>query len=608
MNLYDLVSTQLAQLSAHTYRSSGQTSAQIRLIYDGAGRATIGLSIAAAIPTGRHIMKSWKRINILAVMLSLLLFTAGVLASGEIKDSLFREATTARQAAESAGAKLFAPKTYGKAIKRYQNAERKFSGGGNIDTIRSELAVATELFQNAAKVSTSASTELAAVMKTRTDAEKIDAPKYAKALWQRAEQIFAKATAEFERGATKAAKRKASEAEKIYRDAELATIKTTYLSDTRALLRQAEKLKVHKHAPKTLQRAKDNLLAAEKALNEDRYDLDRPRSLAQQAKYEAKHAIYLARFIGSAKDKKLSTEDVIREWELPIERIAAAADMRAAFDEGYEAPTRQIIEYIEDQQSNSQKLRQNNGELLVEVEQLRRVAEEHGLLSQRLATETQVRSKLEQQVSMLETENQQLQLALGGATEEQAALSGARTQLAQEVGELQSQLKQMQTTLGGMSEERISLSQQLDAHARVRKQFDEIEKIFSRKEAQVLRESNDIIIRLVGLNFAVGRSTIEPKNFQLLTKVQKAIRVFPKSDLTIEGHTDSYGSDQANLALSKKRAEAVKQYLLANMALPSSKVAAVGFGETRPVANNETDAGRTKNRRIDVVIRPKLNN
>jgi len=127
-------------------------------------------------------MKSWKRINILAVMLSLLWFTAGVLASGEIKDSLFREATTARQAAESAGAKLFAPKTYGKAIKRYQNAERKFGGGGNIDTIRSELAVATELFQNAAKVSTSASTELAAVMKTRTDAEKVDAPKYAKAL------------------------------------------------------------------------------------------------------------------------------------------------------------------------------------------------------------------------------------------------------------------------------------------------------------------------------------------------------------------------------------------------------------------------------------------
>ncbi|MFQ5759878.1 MAG: OmpA family protein [Acidiferrobacterales bacterium] len=553
-------------------------------------------------------MKSWKRINILAAMLSLLLVTTGVLASGEIKDSLFREATAARQTAESAGAKLFAPKTYGKAIKRYQNAERKFGGAGNIDTIRNELAVATKLFQNAAKVSASASTELAAVMKTRADAEKVDAPKYAKQLWQRAEQTFSKATTEFERGATKVAKRKASEAEKIYRDAELATIKTTYLSETRTLLRQAEKLKVHKHAPKTLQKAKDNLLAAEKALNEDRYDLDRPRSLAQQANYEAKHAIYLARFIGSTKDKKLSTEDLIREWELPIERIAAAADIRAAFDDGYDAPTKQVIEYIEDQQSSSQKLRQNNGELLVEVEQLRRVAEAHGLLSQRLDAETQVRSKLEQQVSMLQTENEQLQLALGGATEEQAALTGTRKQLEQELDKLQSQLKQTQTTLGGVAEERVALSQQLQAQARVRKQFDEIEQMFSRKEAQVLRESNDVIIRLVGLNFSVGRSTIDPKHFQLLTKVQKAIRVFPESALTIEGHTDSYGSDQANLALSEKRAEAVKQYLLANMGLPPSKVGAVGFGETKPVANNETDAGRTKNRRIDVVIRPNLNN
>ena len=103
--------------------------------------------------------------------------------------------------------------------------------------------------------------------------------------------------------------------------------------------------------------------------------------------------------------------------------------------------------------------------------------------------------------------------------------------------------------------------------------------MFSRKEAQVLREANDIIIRLVGLNFAVGRSTIDPKHFQLLTKVQNAIRVFPESALTIEGHTDSYGSDQANLALSEKRAAAVKQYLLANMGLTPSKVGAVGFGE-----------------------------
>jgi OOP family OmpA-OmpF porin len=62
------------------------------------------------------------------------------------------------------------------------------------------------------------------------------------------------------------------------------------------------------------------------------------------------------------------------------------------------------------------------------------------------------------------------------------------------------------------------------------------------------------------------------------------------------------------MVLSKKRAEAVKQYLVANMGLPPSKVTATGYGETKPVANNETDAGRTKNRRIDVVIRPTLNN
>ncbi|MCB0294734.1 MAG: OmpA family protein, partial [Calditrichaeota bacterium] len=98
-----------------------------------------------------------------------------------------------------------------------------------------------------------------------------------------------------------------------------------------------------------------------------------------------------------------------------------------------------------------------------------------------------------------------------------------------------------------------------------------------------------------------------PKFFSLLTKVQNAIRTFPESNLTIEGHTDSFGSDSQNLALSEKRAEAVRQYLLANMSnLNPDRVLAVGYGESKPIANNETREGREKNRRIDIVIHPDL--
>ncbi len=132
--------------------------------------------------------------------------------------------------------------------------------------------------------------------------------------------------------------------------------------------------------------------------------------------------------------------------------------------------------------------------------------------------------------------------------------------------------------------------------------------MFSPAEARVLRQFDDVIIRLVGLSFPSGRSTLRPENFSLLAKLTQATRVFPGSALTIEGHTDSYGGDAANLALSQKRADAVKKYLVANLRIDPSMVEAVGYGETRPVANNETKEGRAKNRRIDIVIRPKVGN
>ena len=78
----------------------------------------------------------------------------------------------------------------------------------------------------------------------------------------------------------------------------------------------------------------------------------------------------------------------------------------------------------------------------------------------------------------------------------------------------------------------------------------------------------------------------------------------PDRRVSIEGHTDSFGGDAVNLRISQERAGAVRQYLLANMRdMDSSVIDATGYGETNPVANNETADGRARNRRIDVVIR-----
>ena len=129
-----------------------------------------------------------------------------------------------------------------------------------------------------------------------------------------------------------------------------------------------------------------------------------------------------------------------------------------------------------------------------------------------------------------------------------------------------------------------------------------VEEMFAVQEAVMLRQGDDIIIRLIGLTFGSGKSTIEPELFRLLSTVQRAIRKFPSSPITIEGHTDSRGDARFNENLSYERAMAVKQYLLANMGLEQSRITALGYGESKPIATNETSEGRSKNRRIDVVI------
>jgi OOP family OmpA-OmpF porin len=113
-----------------------------------------------------------------------------------------------------------------------------------------------------------------------------------------------------------------------------------------------------------------------------------------------------------------------------------------------------------------------------------------------------------------------------------------------------------------------------------------------------------LVIRLKAIQFPVGQAIIMPNNYPLLTTVQKAISTFGKPDVVIEGHTDSTGSEALNQQLSQRRAEAVKQYLVYNGTLPGSKIAAVGYGSSRPLASNATVRGRAINRRIDVIIKP----
>ncbi len=130
----------------------------------------------------------------------------------------------------------------------------------------------------------------------------------------------------------------------------------------------------------------------------------------------------------------------------------------------------------------------------------------------------------------------------------------------------------------------------------------QLRSLFSKGEAETLvNVDGSLLIRLTSLKFASGSSKITPKAYDLLGKLKNALAIYSDRKARIEGHTDSMGDVKVNQKISLKRAEAVRDFLIA-AGIDASKLKALGYGEVRPIASNEFDKGRAMNRRIDVVI------
>lgn len=105
-------------------------------------------------------------------------------------------------------------------------------------------------------------------------------------------------------------------------------------------------------------------------------------------------------------------------------------------------------------------------------------------------------------------------------------------------------------------------------------------------------------IVLDGVLFASGSARLDPASYPRLDRVVEYMRHLPRTRIRIEGHTDNVGNPQRNLRLSEARARAVRDYLVAR-GIDGSRIEAVGFGDQRPIAPNDTEEGRRQNRRIE---------
>lgn len=111
-----------------------------------------------------------------------------------------------------------------------------------------------------------------------------------------------------------------------------------------------------------------------------------------------------------------------------------------------------------------------------------------------------------------------------------------------------------------------------------------------------------VIVSLEGVHFASDSAKLTAEAKAILDRSIASIKANPSTRLDVEGHTDSRASDDYNLKLSQRRADAVVNYLTAN-GVSASRLNAVGKGESYPVASNDSKEGRQRNRRVEVIAR-----
>ena len=149
---------------------------------------------------------------------------------------------------------------------------------------------------------------------------------------------------------------------------------------------------------------------------------------------------------------------------------------------------------------------------------------------------------------------------------------------------------------------RSQYEQELSVTEEQKSAIDKVISMFTASEAKVYQQRKNVLISAHGLRFPSGGSELEAENFTLLNKIIRAIDTFPDSTIKMSGHTDSTGSDAVNMKLSQERAGKVARFVTEVGGVAGNRITVNGYGESRPVASNETLDGRAANRRVEILI------
>jgi len=206
-------------------------------------------------------------------------------------------------------------------------------------------------------------------------------------------------------------------------------------------------------------------------------------------------------------------------------------------------------------------------------------------------------------IDSLTVANRHLTEIVGGSY---AVQESSITALQIEVSSLRRQLWETELRAGVAEADRSAAESVLTRRQQRADAIGAVQADFGTDEAEVtLTPDGALVLRVFGLAFGVGSAEVQGGQDTLLDRLAAAVERFPEADVAVEGHTDDRGSREANMRLSRRRAETVANLLAVRLGLAEGSMAATGYGPDRPVALNATPEGRARNRRIDVVITPR---
>ncbi len=467
---------------------------------------------------------------------------------------------------------IFAPKKFAKADRRFTEVKDAIDEGKKERTIEKLLSETAEYAELTLSAAGTGKLTLEEYLEPREKAKAAKAASLVPELYEKAELQFLKATAKVESGNVKGGLKEAAKAIPLFENAEMEGIRADIMGTADALIQKAVEGEADKYALSTLDKAKTARTKCDGILAKNRYERDESLKAVGLAEYEAAHALNITTRVRSLKRNDQAWEKLIQSYEIEMNRVSDAIGAEhLPFDRGPTAAADSLIYYIRDLQSKTS----SSGDLT-----------------------DQLSSKLLSTINRLDPDY--------SASDPLSMAERLDLRLSDLLAEKESMSKQitekefMITQLQGENQE---VSAQLEERTAKEEKFKKAKMVLNPSEGEVLfNSSNDVVLRLSGLSFDVNKSDIKDEHIPLLEKVKSIIELFGDSKLFVEGHTDASGESAANIALSEKRAYAVMQYLRQTLLISADRISAIGYGDEKPVASNQTTEGRAKNRRIDIII------